>query len=59
MIDFQDQAAVAARAVQLLQAENAQLKAEVAWLRAQAVKMRLQIRIAADGLPLVGGNPRE
>ncbi len=49
-----DQAAVAVRAVELLQAENAQLRAEIAWLRSSAVKMRLQMRTAADGLPLLG-----
>ncbi len=52
---FQDQAAVAVRAVELLQAENSQLRAEIVFLRTQAVKMRLQIRTAADGLPLLGG----
>ncbi len=51
-----DQAAVAVRAIELLQAENAQLRAEIAWLRKQAVSMRLQIRTASDGLPLLGGN---
>ncbi len=50
-----DQAAAAVRAIELLQAENSQLRAEIAWLRKQAVNMRLQIRTAADGLPLLGG----
>ncbi len=55
MIDFKDQAAVAVRAIELLQAENSQLRAEIAWLRKQAVSMRLQIRTASDGLSLFGG----
>ncbi len=54
-----DQAAVAVRAVELLQAENTQLRAEIAWLRKTMVSMRLQIRTASEGLPLIGGDPRE
>ncbi len=54
----EDQAATAVRAIEILQAENAQLRSEIAWLRKTMIKMRLEARTAGDGLPLIGG-PRE